>query len=651
MSISGGMKEFIPVLYLCENDSYIHVENPSSVMYHALKEVSFGVNLNEANPYKELFFSIESLASAANISLADKIKKIKTAGKIDAEEIDAENIERRLNLNTEEIQQLIKMQTVKLKLQTEAINREDSLIKENQKILEQLEHIGNISADLDSLFNFEFFTFRFGRMPREAYDSIAIYGIIDMDDVFFIPSSIEKQEVWGLYFTPRKRSVKVDSMFSILHFEASKISEKAHKTPEIARAELKKEIEEAKIKTDEINAELANIISEINELTDKYYEKIYLLFSIHELRKKTVQTNSSFHLFAWVPERRVEKFAKQLSKFSTVSWIVNDPFDVPAVKPPTLLKNFFLFKPFEQFVKMYGLPSYHEIDPTPFLALTYILFFGIMFADVGQGLFISLAGFLIWRIKRINLGRIVGILGLSSILWGVIFGSVFGFENIIHGYNPLEHINIVLIAAVGLGITTVSGSIIINIINGVKQKDIEKSLFTHNSLAGILFYWAVVIAALVTMKFLPLNISVTILVSVAVFCMVLIYLREPLVNIIKRKEKIIPESPVEFFISGLFELFEIVLSFLTNTISFIRVGAFALNHVGMMSVVMLLAENTSGGKNPVVIIIGNIVVIALEGLIVGIQCMRLQYYEIFGRFFDGNGKNFEPSEFSSKKFK
>ena len=641
MSVSGDMKDFDAVLYLCVNDPYLHVEDASSVI-RGLKELT---KSNENNPYKELSSAIENLADVADISLTDKLKTMRKSDKSVGDGVLDVPM-----LNVDETLNLIKSRTEKLKSKTEEINNANNLINENQRILAQLDHIGNISANLDALFSFEFFKFRFGYMPREAYDSITMYGMADTDDVFFIPSSVERNEVWGIYFTPRTHSVKIDSMFSVLHFERVRISEKAHGTPENARIELNKEIESVKNKINELNKELEDIIAETNEFIDKYSERIYLLYNIYELRKKTVQSVSGFQLLAWLPENRVKKFTKKLENLSTVETSLNSPSDIPSIKPPTLLKNFILFKPFEQFVKMYGLPSHNEIDPTPFLALTYILFFGIMFGDAGQGFVISVAGFLVWRFKKINLGRIAGILGLSSIVFGIIFGSVFGMENIIEGYNPLKHINTVLLAAVGLGMATVSCAIIINIINGIKQKNIEKVFFSQNGLAGLIFYWSVITAGLIMLKFLPLNISVAVFIGLVILCVIIIYLREPLANIIERKSKIIPKNAGEFFVVNLFELFEIILSFLTNTISFIRVGAFALNHVGMMSVVMLLAgaNNSNGNTNPVIMIVGNIIVIALEGLIVGIQCLRLQYYEIFGRFFEGNGRNFEPSEFSRK---
>jgi V/A-type H+-transporting ATPase subunit I len=97
-----------------------------------------------------------------------------------------------------------------------------------------------------------------------------------------------------------------------------------------------------------------------------------------------------------------------------------------------------------------------------------------------------------------------------------------------------------------------------------------------------------------------------------------------------------------FFVESTFELFEVLLSYLTNTISFLRVGAFALSHAAMMGVVMLLAGAETSDPNMVTLIIGNIIVAVMEGLVVGIQVLRLEYYEMFSRFYKGTGKEFKP---------
>ena len=98
-----------------------------------------------------------------------------------------------------------------------------------------------------------------------------------------------------------------------------------------------------------------------------------------------------------------------------------------------------------------------------------------------------------------------------------------------------------------------------------------------------------------------------------------------------------------FFVQSFFELFEVLLSYLSNTLSFLRIGAFAVSHAAMMEVVLMLAGATNGGNpNWIVVVLGNIFVCAMEGLIVGIQVLRLEYYEIFSRFYAGNGRVFQP---------
>ena len=104
-------------------------------------------------------------------------------------------------------------------------------------------------------------------------------------------------------------------------------------------------------------------------------------------------------------------------------------------------------------------------------------------------------------------------------------------------------------------------------------------------------------------------------------------------KIISRKKEI-EKTPL---VEKIFEIIEMLLSFASNTISFLRLAAFAINHVGLCMAIYLLADMTSGAGNIAISIIGNIIVIVLEGLIVGIQILRLEYYELFSRFYTGDG--------------
>ena len=124
--------------------------------------------------------------------------------------------------------------------------------------------------------------------------------------------------------------------------------------------------------------------------------------------------------------------------------------------------------------------------------------------------------------------------------------------------------------------------------------------------------------------------------------LVMIFLQEPLGKLAAKKKDWMPKEKGGFFVEAFFETFEILLSFVTNTVSFLRVGAFALNHAGMMSVVVMFMYSLGTGGSIAVTLFGNLLVIGLEGLIVGIQVLRLGFYEMFSRFYSGDGREFKP---------
>ena len=143
-----------------------------------------------------------------------------------------------------------------------------------------------------------------------------------------------------------------------------------------------------------------------------------------------------------------------------------------------------------------------------------------------------------------------------------------------------------------------------------------------------------------TGRALPAGIVMAVMFVIPLF---IIFFKEPLTAIVEKKAEIMPAEKGMFFVQGFFELFEVLLSYFSNTLSFVRVGAFAVSHAAMMQVVLMLAGAESGGSpNWIIVILGNLFVCGMEGLIVGIQVLRLEYYELFSRFYRGNGREFRP---------
>lgn len=244
-------------------------------------------------------------------------------------------------------------------------------------------------------------------------------------------------------------------------------------------------------------------------------------------------------------------------------------------------------------------------------------------------------------------GDILIRLGMSSMFFGLLYGSFFGLEDLawlphIIG-SPLHGDNIpkVLIAGVIIGIIFLSISYILGIINAFRRQDIEEGVFGKNGVVGYLFFLSLVmtLVGLTGYKLLPTFVTVM---GMVVFLLIIVF-KEPLAHLVKGIKPLHKGDPSSYYVESGFETIEIILSTLSNTISFIRVGAFALNHAGLFLAFMVMAQMTSNVILQIfILLIGNIIILVLEGLIVFIQGLRLEYYEMFGKYFTGGGKPYNP---------
>ena len=509
------------------------------------------------------------------------------------------------------------------------------------------EHFTGFDVGLDELFNCKFIKTRFGHMPKESYEKLVAYD--DDPYVLFIPCSTDATDYWGVYCAPRERVDEVDSIFAGLNFERLQVPS-AVGTVEQVIDQLKSNIEIIEGDLKQLDERAAALWKENRKRCNEIYTKLVDLNTVFEMRRYAACHNKYFFYVGWVLAHDSKAFEKKAEAIPHVEVEENDP-DKSSKTPPVKLRNPLIFKPYEFFVDMYGLPSYSDIDVTGFVAITYTLLFGIMFGDLGQGLVLFLLGILGWRIKKMSLARILIPCGLSSAVFGFVFGSVFGYEDML---DPVYHalgmaskplsvmdsINTVLIVAIGIGVVLVVTAMLLNVVSCLKHKKIGEAIFSNNGLVGIVFYLAGVAFCVAFMNG-PKVLPNSVLFGIMGVCAVLLYLKEIPIGIIDKHPDWKPDSVVDFLLQNLFELIEYVLSYFSNTVSFLRVGAFVIVHASMMMVVFTLGGN---GSNIPVIIIGNIIVIALEGLLSGIQGLRLEFYEMFSRFYEGGGKAFTPAK-------
>ena len=520
--------------------------------------------------------------------------------------------------------------------------------------LEQLSHMENLSVSLDDIFASKYLQVRFGRLPSDSYQKLKYY-----DDrlFFFQPLSEEGEFVWGFCFTDKIHVAEVDEILSSLFFERVWIPEYVHGVPGQTFEHLRGAVEEADRELEATDALIRETIDQNYDMCSILYATLQYLSRSFELRRHVSIHDSSFILVGFVPEKEtagLEKKLRELDPDLTVEISAHD--SDKRFQAPTKLKNNFIVKPFEMFVDMYGTPAYNETDPTSFLAWTYILLFGIMFGDLGQGLVIAGLGLFLDRVKKMNFGKILERIGLSAAVFGLVYGSVFGLEHLLDPFyinvlglpgKPVEvmdgeTINTLLLAAIALGVGLIVMAMIINVFTGLRNRDWEKALFSNNGVAGLVFYGAV-LAGLVSMLTGGPNLfTLPYILGLLVLPILVIFLKEPLGRLAHGEHFELEGGIGSFIIEGFFELFDVVLSFVTNTLSFMRVGGFIISHAGMMSVVLTLTEMFTGAGSIVVLILGNIFVMALEGFIVGIQSLRLEFYELFSRYFDGQGIPYAP---------
>ena len=579
---------------------------PESAINIVSDEENTGEPLGEDNIYAEYVNSLKNLAHSVGIEVGVKKEADRT-------------------YENEEIEVFIKELSDKLEMSNSA---SDAMMTEGDQ--KALDILGDF--DYENIHSCRYIKFGLGRLPKDSYKKLTYTENRNFD---LCVLNQNKQYYWVLYVASDTYYGEVKELFESLFFEEIRI-------PDI---DVKKIAEEYGERIQDIYAYCLD--------NDNLYQlhQYCVVYEDEETDEKT------YEISGFMPADKVDEYKKYFLNLP-VNIIAEDPKVRSDLKVPTLLKNSWFFKPFEMFVEMYSLPDYYDFDPTIFFTITYCLMFGVMFGDLGQGLILFLVGTYLYDIKKKpnKLFGIVGRIGIFAMIFGFLFGSVFGNEEVLvpvhqalfHTEGKLvevmdqEWTTRLLIFAIGLGVVLLLMSMLINMYKNLRRKEYGKFLFSVNGIAGFVFYSYVGVILANTFGSLGMNnlLSAPFLIAFVAVPFILFFFEEPLSQLLKHQSIKPHEGWGGFVVQHIFEMLTIVLEFVSNTMSFLRIGGFVLSHAGMMLVVMVLMDIT-GHAGIIVFIFGNIFVMALEGLIVGIQTLRLEYYELFSRYYDGGGKKYE----------
>lgn len=536
-------------------------------------------------------------------------------------------------------------------------------IAECEEEIRNLSHFIGKGVQMDKIRQCEYIKVRFGSLPRESYKLLR-QEYKEHPYITFFRCTDDEKYVWGFYFCPVHEALEIDRVFSRLYFNRLRLREMKDTPGEMIKL-LQSEIERDKTELEKCD----NYAQELWQKEQVGCEQIYSWLTEQRafqiLKSYVMRYNDSFILTGWVPSNHEKTLTKQLDEIAGIEHSVMGGKLEREHSPPVMIKNGFFSKPFEFFTKMYGLPNYNESDPTRLMAFLFTVMFGIMFADLGQGICIALIGyFLMWKKKHMEIGKVLVPCGISGAIFGLLFGSVFGFEELL---NPLYHaigfadkpihvldsgtVMNIIIASMAIGFLSLSSAMVVNIITSFRRKNLERALFSENGIAGFVFYWALVLGVVAQLVFNIEIFTLPYIIGLIILPLACIFFKEILGKLVERKSAK-PEKIGEYLIQSFFEFFEVLLSLLSNTVSFLRIGAFVLVHSGMMLMIMSLADmmGPPGSVGYIIMVIfGNIFVSVLETLLVCIHVLRLQYYEMFSRFYSGDGRPFSPIKIAYKE--
>ncbi|MGO2083280.1 V-type ATP synthase subunit I [Vagococcus sp.] len=395
-------------------------------------------------------------------------------------------------------------------------------------------------------------------------------------------------------------------------------------------------------KNQKLSDQLLKRIQDLREesLHLKYYEE-YLLAKIERERVVfKVKKYRQFLVFrGWIEKDRQAYFEQKIAQLSVDDQPISIAFSEPeqADDVPTKLKNNKLIAPFESLTEMYSLPKYGELDPTPYLMPFYMVFFGMMVADLGYGLLMLIGTIVAGKVLMLRKSTkkfldFFKILSIPVMIWGLIYGSFFGIALPFHLLSTSEDMNTILLLSVVFGFIQMLVGLLINGVQLVKKKQVLKSISNGFAWQGVLIAGALMaVSKLVWQNELLFKIAIGLLILSAVMIVIV-----PMIE---------SQSKGKGLASGLYDFYGIT-GYVGDLVSYTRLMALGISGGSIAAAFNMLV----GFMPPLArYSIGIVLIIALQALNIFLSLLsayvhsaRLQYVEYFGKFFEGGGRAFTP---------
>ena len=538
----------------------------------------------------------------------------------------------------------------------------------------------NLQVSYSELEHLSFLSLKIGKIPSENFDDLK--ESLESNAIV-VALGDDKSHI--LVASSRKGRFALNTELKNHGFVEMEVPHDFKGVPADVLESLKAQKELAEKQIAELQTEKQNFAETHKQIILKLIGTFAIGVQIAEVVDNLESTELVYRLTGWIPEAESEAYMKGLDEITEGRIAIREfsPMEVPSVingkeKVPVKLNHGKFISSFERMIFSYGSPVYGTIDPTPFVAVFFTILFGFMFGDLGQGLVFVLAGILM-HFKIIKVGGwnkfapIFIAIGCTSSVMGLLTGEFFSNETLLEPFamwvtglfgnphapilkvmpssdpNSIKTMFGVFGVAVAVGFVINSIGLVINFINNIIRRKWADAFFGKNGLAGAVFFWYVVATVLRVVlakhKIAPYDI---VILAVSLFFAAF---ASPFERALNHEKPLFENGFGTYLISSVVEVIEVISGYLSNTVSFIRVGAFALSHAVLDYVIYLLTGLCGGAGSPggiAVLIVGNALIVVLEGMIVAIQVIRLQYYEFFSKFFNETGEEFKPFVFEYK---
>ncbi len=564
-------------------------------------------------------------------------------------------------------------------LKTRIADATDEAHKVNEAYKEAMA-FSNLKVSYSELEHLSFLSLRIGRIPENQYEDLK-YRL--EGSAVVIKLGNDSSHI--LVASSKKGRFALDAELKNHNFVELEVPAEFKGVPESALKGLEQKKAEADKNLKELIAEKSNFAETHQAQIEKLLGSFTIAVQIEDVTRRLESTELVYRITGWIPASETENYMKGLDELTEgrIAIRAYEPFEVPSVmsgkeQVPVKLKHGKFVKSFERMIFSYGSPVYGAIDPTPFVAVFFTILFGIMFGDFGQGLFFVLFGILmLCNVIKVGgwnkFAPIFMAIGISSSIMGLLTGEFFGTETVLEPFAewvtglfgaprapilklmPSADPKSIYVmfgvfgVAVAIGFVINTCGLVLNIINNLGRKRYAEALLGKNGLAGAVFFWYVI--ALVLRIVLAKHAVAAYDIIIILVSLFFAAFAEPFERALNHEKPLFENGFGTYVISGAVELIEVVSGYLSNTVSFVRVGAFALSHAVLNFTILTLTEMVGGPRSIggiIVLIAGNALIIVLEGMIVAIQVIRLQYYEFFSKFFHETGKEFKPFRFELK---